>query len=334
MTGLRILIMTSLAFGLLVEHALPYLHGRRLFGVAVPAEVRYGTQGAELIRRYQLQLLPWTVISLAAASFLPLGWAALWLDAAIVITAIATMRAYARAYEGARRYAVPDAGIRNAALSDPGVDTRRVAVHFLPPLIIPAAVALYLRARWDDIPPRFAVHWTMSGVPNGWSYKTAAGVYGPLLFAGLIVVFLAGLCLSILLGSRRKPATAVLVLVMTATAYLIAAGFSLAGVLPLHYVPIWAVMAMPVAFVFILVGIVFQAMRTAGEPGTQEVTPDECWRGGQFYYNPEDAALFVQTRMGSSFTSNFGNRASWFVLGLVILYVTALICLAVVRWGH
>ena len=87
--------MTSLAFGFLMEHALPYFHGKRLFGVVVPGEIRYGGRGAELIRRYELQLLPWTIISLVAASFLPLSWTVTW---SIVVTGIATIRAYAYAY--------------------------------------------------------------------------------------------------------------------------------------------------------------------------------------------------------------------------------------------
>jgi uncharacterized membrane protein len=330
MTTIRIFAMTSLAFGFLMEHALPYFHGKRLFGVVVPGEIRYGGRGAELIRRYELQLLPWTIISLVAASFLPLSWTVTW---SIVVTGIATIRAYAHAYEGARRFSAAGSGIRDAALSDPGGDVRRVSFHFLPPLVIPCAVALYLRARWHEIPPRFAVHFTMDGIPNGWSYKTVASIYGPLIFAALILVFLAGLCLAILLGSRRSSSATVAISVITAVAYFVATVFSLTGVLPLHYVPLWVVMLTMIVYFVVLGSIVFRAMGATNEPGTEDITPDECWRAGQFYYNPEDAAIFVQTRVGSSYTLNFGNRASWFLVGLILLYIAAMTCLARAIWS-
>jgi uncharacterized membrane protein len=331
MTKFRILAMASLAFSLLMEHALPYFHGKRLFGVAVPGGVRYGGKGAELIRRYEVQLLPWTMATLLAAAFLPFSWAVIWINALMVIPAIATIRAYAHAHEGARRFAAAQSGIREASLSDSGGDFRHVAWHFLPPLAIPGAVALYLRAHWHEIPARFAVHWTTDGVPNGWAYKTVAGIYGPLLFAALIIVFLAGLCLSILLGSRRRsPATAA-ISVMTASAYLVAAAFSLMGVLALHYVPMWAVAAMMIGYIVVLGSIVVRAMGATTEP--EDITPEECWRGGQFYYNPEDPALFVQTPVGSSYTLNFGNHGSWFLVGLIVLYIAAMVCLARVIWS-
>jgi uncharacterized membrane protein len=325
MTASRVLIMTSVAFGLLAEHALPYFHGRRLFGVAMPVEAR-----AELMRRYELQLLPWTIASLIAAVFLPLAWC-VWV--AVAVSGIATIRAYARSYTAARRFAAPDSGVREAALSDAGGDVRRVASHLLPPLVIPGAVALYLRAHWDQIPPRWAVHWTMDGIPNGWSYKTVAGIYGPLLFGALIILFMAGVCLAILVGSRRGSATSPVVSVMTAVAYAIAASFSLGGVLALHYVPMWVVVSMVVGYFIVLGGIIFRTMRATSDASPDDITPDECWRGGQFYYNPEDPALFVQTRVGSAYTLNFGNRASWFLAGLMILYLGAMVCLARALWG-
>jgi uncharacterized membrane protein len=327
MTTIRILAMASLAFSFLMEHALPYFHGKRLFGVVVPAEIRYGSRGAELIRRYEWQLLPWTIVSLAAASFLPPSWA---VALSVAVTGTATIRAYAHAYEGARRFSPADSGIRDAALSDPGGDVRRVCFHFLPPMIILCAVALYLRARWHAIPPRFAVHFTMDGVPNGWSYKTVTSIYGPLLFAALIIVFLAGLCLALLFGSRRGSSATVAISVITLAAYFVATVFSLVGVLALHYVPMSVVMLTMIVYFIVLGSIVFRAMGSTNEPA--DITPDECWRGGQFYYNPQDPAIFVQTRVGSSYTLNFGNRASWFAVGLIVLYIAAMACLARAIW--
>jgi uncharacterized membrane protein len=324
----RLFMMVDIAFVLVLEHALPWFHGRRLFGVVVPEQIRYGEAGADIIRRYEIRLLPWTLASLLAAGLLPLPWSA---AAAMAISGIAVSRLYTLAYRSARPYGVPDSGIREASLVDPGGDVRGIALRFLPPLMMPGALALWLRAHWESIPPRFPIHWSTQGVPNGWSSKSVAGVYGPLLFAALIVLFLAGLSLAILLGSRRGSPVSAALAAITSVAYFVAALSSLVGILPLHYVPMWVVGSVIAAFFVTIVAILIRAARAAGGPG--DMTPDDCWRGGQFYYNPQDPALFVQAPMGSSFTFNFDNRASWFFGGLVVLYIAGMFCLACILWS-
>jgi uncharacterized membrane protein len=56
---------------------------------------------------------------------------------------------------------------------------------------------------------------------------------------------------------------------------------------------------------------------------------DECWRGGIFYVNPDDPALFVPKRYGIGYTLNFGNNWSWFVMALILLLVLLPVILSV-----
>ena len=58
--------------------------------------------------------------------------------------------------------------------------------------------------------------------------------------------------------------------------------------------------------------------RTIGTGG--DGTPDECWKLGFFYINPDDPAIFVEKRLGIGYTCNFGNRITWLVLVLVLLF--------------
>ncbi len=52
-------------------------------------------------------------------------------------------------------------------------------------------------------------------------------------------------------------------------------------------------------------------------------TPNECWKGGIVYYNPNDAALFVQRRDGIGFTINFANRwNAWAIHGSLPLVLS------------
>jgi uncharacterized membrane protein len=52
-------------------------------------------------------------------------------------------------------------------------------------------------------------------------------------------------------------------------------------------------------------------------------TPDDRWIGGIFYLNPQDPALWVEKRLGIGWTLNFGNPASWFILGGILLLALA-----------
>jgi hypothetical protein len=50
-------------------------------------------------------------------------------------------------------------------------------------------------------------------------------------------------------------------------------------------------------------------------------TADARWIGGLFYFNPTDAALLVEKRMGIGWTVNFGNPWSWVPLIAVAVIV-------------
>jgi len=49
-------------------------------------------------------------------------------------------------------------------------------------------------------------------------------------------------------------------------------------------------------------------------------TPDECWKLGIIYYNPDDPALMIEKRFGIGWTLNFGNRLSWIVMAAIMCF--------------
>ncbi len=88
-------------------------------------------------------------------------------------------------------------------------------------------------------------------------------------------------------------------------------------------IPVWlilgAVLAVAAAFLWPIIRL---SQRLSQEPGSgSDGTPDECWKFGQIYYNPNDPALMVEKRFGVGYTINFGNRASWLVFGLLLLVI-------------
>lgn len=44
----------------------------------------------------------------------------------------------------------------------------------------------------------------------------------------------------------------------------------------------------------------------------------EHWKGGLFYVNAQDPALWVPKRLGIGYTLNFARREAWAVLGLIL----------------
>ena len=66
-------------------------------------------------------------------------------------------------------------------------------------------------------------------------------------------------------------------------------------------------------------GLLIYVIRLQAEPDdTADHTPDECWSLGGIYYNPQDPALFVRSRLGSGFTLNMATR--WSCTFLIVLF--------------
>jgi uncharacterized membrane protein len=328
---IRFFLVAVIAFILVLLHALPFApRPNRLFGVAVPREIRYGNEGRLALRQYELRLLPWTAAALAASLWLPLPWAALWMTAATVIPLYASLWIFARRRAGIRHLALPAPSTREAPLTDVGDGLFRQALPFALPLALLAATAQYLHVHWERIPARYPIHWGADGMPNGWSARTFAGVYGPLLIGAITVLFIAGTSVLSSWGSRRSARSPVFGVIQATVAWLLAIGFSIAGLLPLRIVPAGALPVLVIVFlVFQAVMVWVSLLRSSkADSGVGEATPDACWHGDLFYSNRNDPALFVEKRIGIGQMLNFGNRLSWFILALLLLIPLGLVFLA------
>jgi uncharacterized membrane protein len=321
MIALRWGHLFSLLLALPLLHALPLLPKRsRLFGVEVPPEVRYGSEGQRLARSYQLRLLPFTLGAFLLACWTPPQW--LWIDFVPVFAALWLLYRY---HDQAVPFALPPLSIREASLrSDTGM-VRRL-LWFAPPLVLLAATALYLFADWQRIPETFPVHFS-NGNPNGWSHRTVREVFGPPSFGALIILYLMLLYIPMELGSRRATRRSVMLAALVAPCYLIGAMFSLAGLFPFFVPPVWVFVLLIGAFfaVFIMLMVGVLAQPSEGPP---EVTPDRCWHGS-FYYNPDDPALFVEGRAGGfGYTANLARPLTWVLGAMTLLFTVGLFLLA------
>ena len=195
------------------------------------------------------------------------------------------------------------------------------------PFLILVAAARYLALNWRRIPARFPVHWGANGLPNRWAERTTRGVYGPLLFGAELCAWILVMGLAGWFGARRSRSRPVMLGIMVAAQYLIAGMFSLISVQALLGIPVWVIALLPLA---ILIPVIIVTVNKMGQPGSlPEATPNECWKGAIFYYNPNDAVLFVEKRSGLGYTFNFANPWCWALLaGLVLVIASAPFILA------
>jgi uncharacterized membrane protein len=286
-----------------------------LFGVVLPIDFRSSLEGRRAIRMYRsvvaiLAIIGLIAIALWGREFLPV------LLLAPMTTVITGLIAFIWQNQKLKAFAVQPIPVRELELS---AEPERLPwftwLGLVPPLILLAA-ALYLHANWNSIPPRFPVHWGLDGNPNRWADRSFRGVYAPLLIGAELVVWLFGFALAIWYGARQsEPLRKPIVGFLIATQWFFAltmAGISLG---PLTHLPV-AVFALSGIAIILVPGIYLT--RKATDPrGPVDPTPNECWKGGMIYDNPNDAALFVARRDGVGFTSNMGNPWSWVMLGSI-----------------
>lgn len=251
--------------------------------------------------------------------------------------------AFRSGWRATRPYGVSAPTARTAhLLAEPPRVPGGVAAVVLP-FVILAGVSTYLLANWSSIPDRFPIHWDFNGTANGWSDRSAAGVFGPVLIALAVLVLMVGVGALTRAGVQRAPAGSalerrnravlgVLVLVM----WTIAVMFSLAALTPLIVrngkfpIPPLVLLIIPLG---VVVASIWWVVRAGAEPGDlpADNTPDECWKWGMFYYNPNDQSLIVAKRFGIGHTLNFAHWQSWALMAALLAPLVVII-LITRRW--
>ena len=186
------------------------------------------------------------------------------------------------------------------------------------PLAIIAFAALFLHANWARIPERFPTHWGFNGQPNRWTERSFHGVYGPLLFAAALCLWCTITALAMWFGARRSRLRRIVMGLMIGAEFILGFLFSAISVSPVLKIPIWIPILAPLVFFIPLLVVLAREMGDVNE--APDVTPNDRWKAGVIYYNPDDAALMVEKRTGIGYTFNFANPWSWAIMiGLVLI---------------
>ena len=316
----RILIYAQFAILGAILLLLPNMTRRSLlFAVQVAADFRRRPEA-----RRALGMFRWAVAIAAAVGLLAQAISA---SSAVNLAAtlallVVTGVAYYKANRLIAPFAVKSDGTRSVVLSETPERLPRVVWLAIAPFVLLAAAAVYLQLHWASIPLRFPIHFDMDGTPNGWAERTIKGVYWPLVFGAELCAWFVICGLAGWYGARRTHMRLTMLEIMLGVEFALSLLFATIALLPLLAIPIWAVAASPLC---LMIPVVVVAIKRSSEPSDPpEKTPDECWKGGVLYYNPNDPVVFLEKRAGFGYTMNFANPWAWALLGgLAVVLGTA-----------
>lgn len=293
--------------------ALPNMTRRGiLFAVPVPADFRDSRTARRTIAEYRVLILIAALLDLGALIFSPAETLGAALVASPFIVLSASLIAFIRERRKLLPFAIQPSQVRVADVSSAPERLPGFVWLGAAPFLTLGAAAVFLHANWNRIPARFPVHWGPGGQPNRWAERNDRGVYGPLLFGAEMCLFLLVTGLASWFGARRSRMRSTMLGTLIGAACVMALLFAGIAVHPVLDIPIAALIVIPLAGLFLIVGVAIR--RVAGEGQPSDPTPNECWKAGIVYYNPDDPALFVEKRAGIGYTMNFGNRWSWALL--------------------
>jgi len=325
------------------------------FAVTVSPEFRSSRKGHNILWVYRMLVIALIAIGagLIVAGESPQRWALLILG--IAWLAFGPMVAFLIARESVLPHAAQSVVVQEfmkapRAAHSPGGWLLQVG-----PFAILAAAAIFLRMNWARIPEIFPIHWGIDGRPNGWSVRTPAGVYGPLMMGASIIAGLALVTYGVLHEARvvRVPGAPSQTrdlphqvgYFLSGIEYFLAVVFAFVSLMPLMGPPNIAFLLI---FPIVLIAVVFVAAHQLNQksartlpaavlPGADGVfgdgTLDQHWKLGIFYYNPDDPALMVEKRLGIGYTLNFARGRAWLILVLLLVIPVALAIGAVSRNG-
>lgn len=291
------------------------------FSATVDPAFPHCSEGRRLLRSYRWQVALWTVLAILLTLLIVPAHPNFGGIASLTLLIVGTSLSYRRRFrEIHARYGVRAPEVRQASLSTSAAKENFNPWITLAPFVTLAAVAVYLHMHWNDLPVRFPVDWGTNGEPNGWANRDWEGVYGPLMSgAYLNTVFLA-LAWILSHEPRKTVMRYVTVRGLQFLLYPLTLTFVLAALQPLLSTPVWlgqGVMLVSIA------GLIYWSYRKISAPQAQDEAPeprsDDYWKGGVFYWNPDDPAIFVSKRVGIGYTMNFANKWSWIALATILM---------------
>jgi uncharacterized membrane protein len=342
-------VLLSVAFLL---HMTPRLTRPEVFfGVTVRADFRDSAAGRGLTRIFRTLIWALTAIAVVVTVLadgrgrnpaVTMGAGVWWLT-------VGGFFAWVMVHRMARRHAVRPSSHREAALSHEDVKLPGGWMLRSGPFVLLGAAALYLYLQYDALPDPFPVHWNIRGVADRFLPKSGARVFRPAAIGLMICATLAvtawslarhGKTISVRGSSAHRESRFrnMNLYVLLGAQYYIAGIFAWISVafrtqdsMPFALYVLLAMSLLPLPIPLYLslrygqggsrladaptatLGLSALAAESDDAP-IGDHTPDEHWKWGQIYYNPDDAATWVEKRAGVGYTLNFAQPLAWILM--------------------
>ena len=310
-----------LGFALLVALALrapAFAPPGVFFGVTAPADFARTDAGRAVLRGYRLLLVAYVAAGLVVMIVAAVRRASALEAVASFVVVAGMVHGYVVAHRRVQPFAVAPDGTRAAVIA-PRVGPLNLAVWQLPAWIVIGAAAAWLaRLRAAGGAAGTSIE---GGTVARWAHLASFQPYVPLASGALALSLI--LATGWLLTTRaRKGASsnwAASRVALIGSAYVVALSSAAAALAPvLGVTPVLATTGLSLPLV---VAVILVASRRGGAPDVRSLSPDQCWKWGLFYVNPDDAALMVPKRFGIGYTLNFAHPAASIFCGLVALLV-------------
>jgi uncharacterized membrane protein len=331
------------------------------FSITVQPSLRPSDAGRAILRQFRYAVILTSLFGLALALSGVLAGLTPALAVALILGGAAVefggvITAYAMARRRVRPYQAEPSREREAVLKPRPAQPVGGWLGQAGPFLILGVAALCTWWRWDAIPQRFPIHWDLYGRANGWAMKSWRSVFGSVLVGTLCCLFLGLFMNAFARGVRRVHSSGpdgekesrflkTILWMLLGLEYCMAAMLGFCPILPPRLMAILLVALSLLGLAAVVVAIRsgqggwrLRGQSSTSTPGHQapagDRTPDECWKGGLFYYNPSDPAVFVEKRFGVGWTLNLGNPRTWLGLGATLLFGAAVVGLSILLMGN
>ncbi|HEV2405144.1 MAG TPA: DUF1648 domain-containing protein [Ktedonobacterales bacterium] len=327
------------------------------FGVRVPAERAADPHVGRVRRGYRYTLVGAFIVCAGAMVALRESASVVWLTQGLALLGVVI---YAAAYyiahrrlQGVKARENWYAGQREALVANVDAQSGRVAypwVWLLPALLALGATIVIGALRYPKLPATIPTHFDINGKPNGFSAKGPAAFLLPGMEAALTILF-AGLTWLVQRsrydidpadpqassaqqrGFRVRWGRALLLFAALTNITLLLGALLMWQILPANRPGTFAILLAPEAVILLGAfglaivtgqgGARLRVARSGGTTGLVHRDDDRYWKGGLFYYNPDDPAFLVEKRFGVGWTVNFASKGAWAFMGAIVLVIVA-----------
>jgi|GEM_PF-224453 len=218
--------------------------------------------------------------------------------------------------------------------------------------VVGVGTFLYLWSVWPSLPEKIPMHMNAAGVVDGWADKTPGGFVMLMFSQWIMIAIFVLIYFMIPISKRQIDAANPLVsreqgrrFRYRMSACLTFAGVALSAVI--GFLPVSMALSnggiaytvVPMIIIFAIVAVMIAVAYRTGQGGSKlevaerqpaqnpdrkrvsNTDDDSYWKLGQFYFNPNDPAAFVEKRFGVGWTINFGHPIGWIILAVIIAVV-------------